>query len=602
VAAESVLANSDIFPVEITDVPKCMATVVVDNPEVHGAFLKAGNCIRYGDSILLPQHVLAAAGPGAPHVWILRGDKFAKLSLDDKQLLCPDVIRIKTTSALLAPLGLAAARPATLVDATMATASSFCCAGRDGEAYNSNGLVQLDNTVGLQRYFGSTTRGFSGGCYGLGGSSGRIAGMHLRRGPAGSDYNVGVSLGYLAALITMREGTNEDTAEWLMQAVKSNRARFVDTGEGYYVFEHMGKYIAVDSDEYDNLASTGPGEDDFDPDAYQIGGADANRDYNPKELRGKAKPKVDDEWEDEDGEAADDIRVPRPGYKEDSFLVRGGLRSAEAPDPTQYTQQTQQDCIKAGALYPHPIVGIEPVRLVTSGVIERITNKAEAEAAVRFWTAERANIIQLLDECSMRFRLAGSDLEKHDRVRQEYDTLLTQVKEATTLLKSANVRLTELSALTAEEKKQAQRDAAARKKQRQAGSTQQAATAMSSAPLRASVSDADDEGVALKPASSTRALPAVTKAGIRKPGPPRQRAPRNSKFSATQLEQLARLVQQGSLSKDGAPPPPGATPATSLPGNRKPRVAKDQWSMKDLRAAGWTPPPPKSGGPTPPPA
>lgn len=568
-SAESILPNSDILPGTDEQLPKCLSTVIVPDPSNSSTYLKVGNAVRIGDGVIIPQHVLAVHR----EAWLLRGEKYVKLDLSGRKHICPDIDFIPVPTGDLSNLGCAIARSANVSDKTMATAWSTICSGMPySPSYYSIGEVANDSTVGLLQYTGSTRKGFSGGVYLLGN---KVAGIHLRCGPSGSQHNVGVALAYVEAIIKRQfVGQDEDTAEWLLSLVKSKRARYVDSGSDYYVFETSGRYYTVDADDYDQAYMDDQNEEPYEP----FYGADQQEQtllhrgqrrqhdwadqYEEEDRVSQRDSRRGTQYGSDSEEAADDLVLTHK-YKEDHFLSkRSPAGDLSQPEKQMVSDTNKKHQTTTKTPFSFDPSSVEVPRLVTPEVISRITQKSEAVSYQKFWNQEREVLIKDLEECSTRFRLAGSDLSKHEQVKADYDALTERIVNANVVLKALNVAVTRLSASTAEEKKQAQHDAASRQQQRKAQATQQVVTALSKAPVEAA-QDAENESAALKHQPSIKPRP-----GGSRPRPPKQtsrfarykeRSSRDLQVAMDRLSQLEKIVKAPE-NPPGDPSLPGKSP------------------------------------------
>jgi len=218
--------------------------------------------------------------------------------------------------------------------------------------------------------------------------------------------------------------------------------------------------------------------------------------------------------DDADDEAASDVEVSAPRYREDSFLALQPLDHTDAGGVRQTPTRVTGAVVKRNVRANNPVpsdhnVCAEVPRIVTADVIQRITDKTDLQTQKKILEAERQILCSRLAECTARFRIAGDNLEMFDPILSEQTEIIEDLKLTKQALKSVNVRITELSACTAEEKKLAQKAAASRAKQRKTEVTHQVAAAISSAPAPQRVDDAEEESAVTKTAPSTATPTAV---------------------------------------------------------------------------------------------
>lgn len=475
---ESLIPGSEIYPVEAARMPNCMRAVIVEDPAVPGTFLRAGNCIRIGDFLVLPLHVVARSN--VFYVVTSGCESHIELKSADVKELAVDVGFLPLEPSYFSRIGMGAVKPGFLSQQIVVNAGSFVASGEPpADAYTSTGDLRKDSAFGCIQYYGSTRPGFSGGLY----YYGRQAfAMHLRRGPPGSGYNIGVAIPYLEALLEIKRGTNETTAEWLIKLAARHdpELSYIEEDEDYYLFTYRGKYIPVGREEYDQLYEDHEetGQFEYKPGYRNVDVSAGDFDRPDRSKRGYRNQHVSDEEDDDDDsgdEAASDIVVSKPGYKEDqlkadtSFLVDVAVAHPEDTANTLISETVRsipiqpKDCTHT----------LDRPRLMNDDVKLRLQAKAEALTQQKVFEEMYDELKQQQERCVNRFRACGEDWDKHAKVRVELDRIMEEMIALKPLLKNANVIVSQTSAQTAEEKKLAVALKKKRKQARKAAETAQ---------------------------------------------------------------------------------------------------------------------------------
>jgi len=461
---ESPLSGSPILPIEADKLPHSMRPVIVENPAAVGSYLRVGNSIRVGDNLIVPYHVVCRSSefyvvePGT--------ENYVVVQTKDAITVTADVVAFKLQPGSFSRIGMCEARPGFLNQQIIATAGSFVASGEPpATGYYSTGDLKADSAFGVIQYYGSTRPGFSGGVYYSGKNT--VYAVHLRRGPHGSGYNLGIALPYIMALLECQAGKNEDTTEWISTLARRNDpdlhwVQVDDSGNGSYIFEYKGKYYAVDQEKYDTIYM-----EDEDNGAYAPYGDRYKDDLQYyDQTRGKKKYRVDqlseisddyddDDYEDDD-EAASDVACKMPAYKEDQLKIPFLVRQAAS----------NRRHIPVQPIGPNAEATLDVPRIMNQTVQERLTAKALALTEQKSLHEIYEGLKQKLGECQQRFRIAGSDLEKHSAVMVEYQEALAEMLALKPLLKDANVQASAVSAQTAEEKSLAKKAKLQRQKER----------------------------------------------------------------------------------------------------------------------------------------
>jgi len=254
---ESKIVGSTIVDCNEKMMPNCMG--VLYKKSEFGEYSAIGNVVRLRDSLLMCNHCVRSAET----LYVPRkdGTSFVKIALYEGaiplyKIYFEDVVVLRVPHHVWADTGLKKAKVAAPVPSMMATAYSAC------EKANSFGKLLVDrNCPSSLLYFGSTTAGFSGGVYMVGGS---VVGMHLAGSNESVNYGIPLSLldKFLKKLTPEGKNLENDTPAWLLSLYKAGKMSIGiqedETGDpSYYVYDGRN-YHFVDSDDFDEVANKAP--------------------------------------------------------------------------------------------------------------------------------------------------------------------------------------------------------------------------------------------------------------------------------------------------------------------------------------------------------
>jgi len=507
--AEATVPLGEIHPCPPNNLPKSMRLVVTVDPLDSSRYLKVCNAVRIGDHLVLPAHAVSQVD----HFFVVegRGSKnYIRVETSILTEITTDLLAGKLAPDLFSRIGMAQVKLAEYSGPTMVTAYS-CVATREppADGYSSVGMLYPDAGFGYMQFGGSTRPGFSGGLYQTGTRSYAI---HMRRGPPGAVYNLGLSLAYVQCLLEgVSDGEGESTEEYILNLAKrkDKRLSYQKEEDGGYIFRVGDRYLRVSADRYWELYQEDPDSTQFDP--------------RPKQEEGEAaldEPVVADRvieqpvpaprttitvasvvpptpvgaernsWECERSgllstisaltarlddmeqlldvdEAASDI-VMGGGYVGDQIAPRPRIDEKVFSDYFLGQRPLGADYTVPGALIKNSgLTTVEPVRVMNQDVIARIREKADAVSLQKQMQEARTVLLNKIQQCVERFRIAGGDVAAHGLVYAEYSQHLQELDVINSHLKDANVTVTQASAQTVEEKKAAKAAARKRYKERQ---------------------------------------------------------------------------------------------------------------------------------------
>jgi len=497
-SGESVVPLGEIHACPVANLPKGMRLVVTLDPTDSARYIKVCNAVRVGDHIVLPAHAVSQVD----HFYVVegRGSKnYIRVDVDQLREITTDLLAGKLDPNQFARIGMSQVKIADYNTPTMVTAfSSVATKEPPAEGYSSVGMLYPDDGFGYMQFSGSTRPGFSGGLYQVGTRSFAI---HMRRGPPGAHYNLGISLAYVSCLLQEkvdddRKRDGESTEEYILNLArgKDKRLSYQKEEDGDFIFRVGDRYLRVSADRYWELYA----EDDY------------SSSYNPKPIDGEAAtseaiefaspvdppvpvPRTSvhterriDTWEtdrdrifqlltiiseritevENSGESASDVEFGA-GYVGDQISVKPRV-PAETFDQYFLDQRPQGTAYTVpGALIKTAgNVTVEPVRVVTQEVMDRITSKADAVSLQKQLQEKRTNLVDQLQRCAERFRIAGSDVTAHEKVSFDHHRLLGELSIVNDELRTANVNVSQASVQTVVEKSAARKAAKERKKLR----------------------------------------------------------------------------------------------------------------------------------------